>query len=222
MSLPPVPPPVADTESPSLPHGTCPSVGVGGHATLGGFGLDSRMWGLLVDTVTKLDVVLADGTTTTVSATSDADLFWALCGAGPGFAVVTTFYFKTLPAPTVNINWSHSYAFTSASTAASAMFFATGWATKYAPKELGFGIILAPANVFVVTGVYYGPMAVYERIIAPFLEKMKTLNNGQNPTSTVRQLGWIDSLTALAGGPLVMPPQGDNSHNTFVSHPSSY
>ena len=32
-------------------HGTCPMVGVGGHATGGGFGLPSRQWGLMLDNV---------------------------------------------------------------------------------------------------------------------------------------------------------------------------
>lgn len=177
------------------------------------------MWGLLVDTVVKLDVVLADGTATTISATSHPDLFWALRGAGPGFAVVTTFYFQTLPAPAVNINWMYTYNFTSAATAAAACQFATGWAQQHAPKELGFGIILAPGGVFAIQGVYYGPKATYQSIIAPLLEKMNGLHKGKSPTSTVQQLGWIDSLTALAGAPLDTPPHGDNSHNTFVSYP---
>jgi len=30
----------------AIPHGTCPSVGVAGHALHGGYGYDSRKWGL--------------------------------------------------------------------------------------------------------------------------------------------------------------------------------
>jgi len=30
----------------ALPHGICPYVGIGGHASHGGFGFTSRMWGL--------------------------------------------------------------------------------------------------------------------------------------------------------------------------------
>ena len=45
----------------ALPHGTCPGVGLGGHATHGGYGHDSRMWGLTLDTIVGLDVVLANG-----------------------------------------------------------------------------------------------------------------------------------------------------------------
>jgi hypothetical protein len=33
----------------AMPHGTCPSVGVAGHALHGGYGYDSRKWGLGMD-----------------------------------------------------------------------------------------------------------------------------------------------------------------------------
>ena len=54
-------------------------VGVGGHATLGGYGLTSRMWGMTVDRVVKLDVVLVDGTIKTISPDADPELFWVRC-----------------------------------------------------------------------------------------------------------------------------------------------
>ena len=42
----------------------------------GGFGYTSRMWGLILDNIFAMDVVLADGTTRHVSENDDADLFW--------------------------------------------------------------------------------------------------------------------------------------------------
>lgn len=36
----------------ALSHGTCPFVGVGGHAGQGGFGLAARQWGLMLDSIT--------------------------------------------------------------------------------------------------------------------------------------------------------------------------
>lgn len=202
----------------SLPHGTCASVGVGGHATLGGFGLDSRLWGLLVDTVVQLDVVLPDGSCQSVSATSNPDLFWALRGAGAGFAVVTTFYFQTLAAPSVNINWAYTYTFPTPSASTDGFLFASEWGQQYAPKELGYGIVLSPGSL-VLRGVYYGSRADYDCIIEPLLVQMKVLHGGVDPVTSVQELGWIDSLTLLAGGPLVLPPQGDGAHDTFVSFP---
>lgn len=45
---------------------------------------------------------------------------------------------------------------------------------------------------------------------------MKSFQSGA-PSAAVQQLGWIDSLTALAGAPLVTPVNGDGKHDTFVS-----
>lgn len=209
----------ADEKPSSLPHGTCPSVGVGGHATLGGFGYDSRQWGLLSDTMVGLDVVLANGTTVSVSATQHSELFWAARGAGPGFVIVTAFHFQTLPAPSVNINYGYTYSFTSASSAASGFQYATNWALQNAPKELGFGIYMDDGKRFVIQGAYQGTKSAFTTLIAPLLAGMKTFNQGKTPSTSVIQLGWIDSLTALAGSSLVTPPNGDGSHDTFVSTP---
>lgn len=178
------------------------------------------MWGLLVDTVVKLDVVLANGTAYSVSPTVHPDLFWALRGAGASFAIVTTFHFQTQPAPSVNINYGYTYTFTSATLAASGFQYATNWAQQNAPKELGLGIFIGAGNQFVIQGVYYGSQATFTTLIAPLLTGMKAFNNNKTPGTSVQQLGWIASLTALGGKPqLVTPPQGDGSHDTFVSPP---
>jgi FAD/FMN-containing dehydrogenase len=53
--------------------------------------------GLILDHFVKLNVVLADGTTTTVSEQSNPDLFWAMRGAGHNFGIVTSFEHKVFP-----------------------------------------------------------------------------------------------------------------------------
>lgn len=60
----------------ALPHGTCPTVGTGGHTSYGGYGPFSRMAGLLMDRVISAEVVLANGTSVTASNSSNPDLFW--------------------------------------------------------------------------------------------------------------------------------------------------
>jgi len=42
----------------------------------GGFGFTSRLWGLALDAITSIDVVLANGTITTTSKRLNPDLFW--------------------------------------------------------------------------------------------------------------------------------------------------
>ncbi|KAG4439720.1 hypothetical protein IFR05_004798 [Cadophora sp. M221] len=82
-----------------LPHGTCSGVGIAGHALHGGYGYASRNWGITLDTIVGLDVVLANGTQVHTTATSYPDLFYAMRGAGESFGIVTCFYLQTQPAP---------------------------------------------------------------------------------------------------------------------------
>jgi FAD/FMN-containing dehydrogenase len=123
----------------TIAHGTCPQVGIGGHATVGGQGPLSRQFGLTLDHVLEMEVVLADGTVTRASESQNPDLYFvsvdlifltlsfcaadeavcrsqALRGAGASFGVVTSFVFETHPAPTTVTHYSlqirynyHSY-----------------------------------------------------------------------------------------------------------------
>ena len=83
-----------------FPAGHCPTVGLGGFLLQGGFGWNSRKWGMACESVTAIDVVTADGNLIHASSTENADYFWAARGAGPGyFGLVTRFYLRvhTLP-----------------------------------------------------------------------------------------------------------------------------
>jgi hypothetical protein len=53
--------------------------------------------GFGVDTILSMRVVTATGETRTVSASQNADLFWALRGSGPNFGIVTSATVKALP-----------------------------------------------------------------------------------------------------------------------------
>ena len=64
-------------------------VGVGGLATAGGLGFLARRHGLTIDHVTGADVVLADGSMVRADADHDADLLWAVRGAGANVGIVT-------------------------------------------------------------------------------------------------------------------------------------
>jgi FAD/FMN-containing dehydrogenase len=80
----------------AIPAGTCPSVGIGGHALGGGFGLASRAWGLASDNLVSAQIVTADGKVVAADAAHHADLFWACRGGGGGnFGIVTQFVFRT-------------------------------------------------------------------------------------------------------------------------------
>ena len=70
-----------------------------GAALGGGLGRYQGFYGLLADNIIDVDLVLADGTTITVSDSSHSDLFWALKGAGHNFGIVTRFTLKTYESP---------------------------------------------------------------------------------------------------------------------------
>ena len=80
----------------TIPAGSCPSVGIGGHALGGGMGLAGRRFGLTCDNVTALRIVTADGRLRRCDANTNADLYWACRGGGGGnFGIVTSFTLRT-------------------------------------------------------------------------------------------------------------------------------
>ncbi|RTE83072.1 hypothetical protein BHE90_002404 [Fusarium euwallaceae] len=84
--------------------GVCECTGLMGVALGGGHGTLQGHYGLLADQIVAARVVLANGRPVTASKKENADLFWALRGAGHNFGIVTEVTYKVYDAP-VEDNW---------------------------------------------------------------------------------------------------------------------
>ncbi|KAL2073592.1 hypothetical protein VTL71DRAFT_10918 [Oculimacula yallundae] len=74
--------------------GTVNHTGVGGLTLGGGYGLLTPEYGMVIDNLLEVEVVLADGNIVNASSSENPDLFWAARGAGIGFGVFTKFVYQ--------------------------------------------------------------------------------------------------------------------------------
>ena len=159
----------------ATPSGFISTTGVGGLTLGGGIGNLSRGFGLTIDNLLSVDMVLADGSFVTASAQENPDLFWAIRGGGGNFGVVTSFLFRLHPVSTVYAGpmlWTIDQAGD-----------ILGWWRDFilnAPEELGgwFAFLKVPPgppfpeelHTKTVCGVvwcYTGPMEKAEETFAP-------------------------------------------------------
>ena len=121
----------------ALSSGDYGAVGVGGLATAGGIGWLAREHGLTIDHLRAAELVLADGSIQRADATTNAELFWAVRGAGANIGVVTSFEFEAVEIG--ELGWAQ-LAFDATDTAA----FLEGWGAlvEASPRDLTAFLIL--------------------------------------------------------------------------------
>ncbi|KAL8687427.1 MAG: hypothetical protein Q9218_006398 [Villophora microphyllina] len=158
-----------------IPHGTCLQVGIGGHATVGGAGPSSRLVGLTLDHISSVEVVLANASVTTASLTQNPDLFFALRGAGASFGIITSFQFRTEPAPPQTINYVFTW---NATDAASRAAIFKSWqqyiSNSTLPRQLSSTLTMNPF-ISLMAGAYFGSRADFDALrIAQFFPPAST------------------------------------------------
>jgi hypothetical protein len=203
----------------ALPHGTCPGVGIAGHALHGGYGYDSRKWGLTLDHIVAIDVVLANGTQVYATNTSYADIFFAMRGAADSFGIATYLYLQTEVAPSSVLYFTADFA-----NALSDI----GTVTSAFQKTQTFVLTSSLVTPNITFGIYtdtYGSLSVegwcMDCNLNTFKEDVFPAMFSGFPTSnpTFQSLGWIDALKAIgAPNPLAQPlGSAYNDHDTFYA-----
>jgi FAD/FMN-containing dehydrogenase len=81
----------------ATPVGSVSTTGIAGLTLGGGQTWLASKYGFAIDNLRSVDIVTADGTLRTASATQQEDLFWAIRGAGHNFGVVTPFEYRLHP-----------------------------------------------------------------------------------------------------------------------------
>jgi len=197
-------------------HGTCPYVGIGGHASFGGFGYVSRLWGMTLDVITSMNVVLANGTIVTASEAQNPELFWGMRGAGPSFGITTSITVKTFPAPPSATVFLYTWDVTAA-TASSFLDAYQSFSLGRVSPGFGSEFLLTKGSKkgrinIVLQGVWFGPAKDFESIIDPLLEKI-----GQEPQNQEITPGtFIDSVAFFGDNDGKLNTTGTpDGHDTF-------
>lgn len=186
----------------AMPHGICPTIRTGGHFTVGGIGPTSRQWGLALDHVEEVEVVLANSSIVRASNTQNQDVLFAVRGAGASFGIVTEFKVRTEQAPGLAVQYSYTFNLGSAAEKAKLV---KDWQAFIAQEDLSWkfytNLIILNGDIL-LEGIFYGSKEEYDALD---LEKRFPPKNPGNIVILTDWLGMIshgleDIILRVAGG----------------------
>ncbi|KAK4119213.1 Glucooligosaccharide oxidase [Parathielavia appendiculata] len=192
----------------AISHGTCPGVGVGGHVLHGGYGLSAHTHGLALDWMVGATVVLANSTIVNCSETENAELFWALRGAGGSMGIVTEFRFKTFEVPEKATYFAAPVQWPTEARALLGLTAVQEFA-KTMPAELNMRLFIARRFVN-LEGLYYGDKEGLQSVLAPLMKKTNAT------LALARTGGWLDQVKHFGGSNIDLG-HGHEEHETFYS-----
>ncbi|KAF2705684.1 FAD-binding domain-containing protein [Pleomassaria siparia CBS 279.74] len=173
--------------------GTCECVGFMGPVLGGGHGFLQGYHGMAADQLLEARVVLANGTVAIASRNQNADLFWALRGAGHNFGIVTEVTTKIYDVPKNDTWYYETFVYSGSSVE---MLFTELNNLKGAPAAFEhYAVYLRlpdvdPSNAVVLFSILYHGLATdAEQYVAPF-RKFNPLSD-TNGTATYPQLAAI-------------------------------
>ncbi len=162
----------------ATPGGIVSTTGIGGLTLGGGLGHLTRRYGLAIDNLLSVDIVLADGRLVSANAGQHADLFWAVRGGGGNFGVVTSFEYRLHP-----VNMVYAGAILWPAAEAERVMSAYARILAAAPEELNalFAFLVVPPappfpehlHLSQMCGViccYSGDPGLAEATVQPFLD----------------------------------------------------
>lgn len=148
----------------AMAHGICPNIKAGGHLTVGGQGPTMRQWGMALDHVQEVEVVLANSTIVRASEAQNQDVFWAVKGAAASFGIVTEFKVRTQPAPGLAVQFS--YGFNLGTAAQKAKVF-KDWQAFVAQEDLSWkfetDLIIADGQI-ILEGIFFGSKEEFDSL----------------------------------------------------------
>ncbi|EJD49067.1 FAD-binding domain-containing protein [Auricularia subglabra TFB-10046 SS5] len=188
----------------AMSHGTCPDVGIGGHATIGGLGPTSRQFGAALDHIVEVEVVLANGTITRANEHFQTDLFWALRGAASSYGIITEFVVRTEPEPAETVNYSYSFVFGSFKNMAPAF---SAWQKLISDPDLDRRLasqVTVTPLAMIISGTFFGSLEEYKAL--GFEQKLKgnssaEVNVAQDWLGTVFHWAEGVALSGISGVP---------------------
>ncbi|GME66069.1 hypothetical protein ABOM_003993 [Neofusicoccum parvum] len=159
--------------------GTINHTGVGGLTLGGGYGWLSGRYGLTIDALLAITMVLADGSIVHASRDNLPDLFWAVRGAGHCFGVAVDFTFRAQEQP--GTVWAGQLAFPLEKLEEVVSFANNLVKTTNGDSGLVMGITAPPftgGNPAVVSTVFHnGPQEAAEAVFGPLLAVGPIINS---------------------------------------------